>query len=287
MFLTRTIARNYKPDELRLYCIARAEFHKVAGWFSITELLDVLNLKYGFDSLHRGPGNGRAKYRRRLAAVLDASPLFFHGGPKYRVISWRKLGNTKATRLDVPAEALQSQRAFNDHLVSTVAHSRHVSADALAAELGISRGGLYAALKRLEASGELHKVHNLALSPAMTAGAARAARSRLYSIGINTELVQQKARPAIFTPFGRGAGPSALNTHIAYYLPNYYGLGKAARGLKDIAPLPFPKRVCRFIRMTCEKAFMVAENMRLYEFNDAFFTENDYIQNYGREYAVA
>ena len=114
-------------EPYRLYVIARAHFYKRAGIFSLDELCDVLHLYYGYKSLHKRPGNKRAKYRARFTEILGASFLF-RQAPDGRFIlnSERKLlnkhrGTTKSSWYELPSpEVLASKQAFSDFCIGSM-----------------------------------------------------------------------------------------------------------------------------------------------------------------------
>jgi hypothetical protein len=79
-------------NDYRLYVIARAHFASRSGIFAINELLDLLNLHYGYKSLHRLPGNDRKGFLKRLLPVLASSVLFTPlSDGRYKANSERKL----------------------------------------------------------------------------------------------------------------------------------------------------------------------------------------------------
>ncbi|HNR90520.1 MAG TPA: hypothetical protein PKM65_19445 [Spirochaetota bacterium] len=114
-------------DDYRYYVIARRHCAVRSGIFSLSELCDLLHAEYGYASLRRGPGNNRGAFRRRLARILEASPLFVPlADGRYRIRAERALlRRVNASRpsmwFELPdASVLASRRAFYDFCVGVL-----------------------------------------------------------------------------------------------------------------------------------------------------------------------
>ncbi len=282
-FLTRSLVKAYRWEELRFYAIARIEFSARAGWFTLPELLDRLHAHYSYRTLHHGPGNNRKREAHRLAGILSGSPLFTAHKNKYRFISWRRLGDTRSPRVELTGATLTGSQAFHDLCTLTLIQGRHVPIQSVCDETGLSRGQVYKSINRLIAAGLLDKVNQYALTEGMSEREARAARCSLKAAGVDVDIIESKTRPAVFAHWGMSSRAGAF--HIAYKMPNFYRLRGIAQGLRDIARLPFQAAVCHYQRLD-GAAFRVTDSQAVYAFTD-HYDEAAYIQDHARFYAVA
>lgn|GEM_PF-1578723 len=154
-------------NDYRLYLIARTHFAHRSGIFSLAEFLDILNMHYGYTSLHRQKGNDRKGFASRCVPMMERSVLFtILPDGRYKANAERKLlTGTHAKRsswFQIEDEStMLSKRLFADFCVGVLLAGNKFRANKnISNQLGCTVRRIQYATSRNHKGFTFHKQYN-------------------------------------------------------------------------------------------------------------------------------
>ncbi len=150
------------PRIMRIYLLARKEYHNRGGWFSPGALLDLL----GGHSLGHHEGNHRRRTWKALEPLLEASGLFRRAGRgNWQYIALSEIpGGRYTSAFTITAAELENRATFNDLFHAALFVRKDgipVTVPQVVRITGKSRAQLFRILKRLIDAGRITRVNNI------------------------------------------------------------------------------------------------------------------------------